>query len=90
MDTAGLIWSMMIATPPRNSPAGSCATLGRPIDEPTSALDAELGVLYFLAVDSTSGGALVVGVHTGNGTIASTGALPGDAGQAPAALFFVR
>lgn len=56
----------------------------------SGALDAELGVLYFLAVDSTSGGALVIGVHTGNGTIASTGALPGDAGQAPAALFFVR
>ena len=30
----------------------------------------------------------LLGVHTANGTLASAGTLPGDASQAPSALFF--
>jgi hypothetical protein len=54
----------------------------------SGALDAAGGVFYFLAIDAVTGGARVLGVHTANGTLASAGTLPGDASQAPSALFF--
>ena len=53
----------------------------------SGALD-PLGILYFLAPDVAGGGTRVLGVHTANGTLASAGTLPGDAGQTPSAFFF--
>jgi len=44
-------------------------------------------VFYFLSQDGASGAARVIGVFAANGTLASTGTLPGDYSQSPTALF---
>ena len=44
-------------------------------------------VFFFLTQDSATGGVRVIGVFAANGTLASAGALPGDVGQSPSALF---
>ena len=52
----------------------------------SGALDPLNGILYFLSQDA--GGTRLLGIHTANGTLASAGTLPGDAGQTPSALFY--
>ena len=46
-------------------------------------------VFYFVTEDGPGGGARLVGVFVANGTLASSGNLPGDASQAPSALFLL-
>jgi hypothetical protein len=44
-------------------------------------------VFYFVAQDGASGAARVVGVFVANGTVSSTGTLPGDYSQTPTSFF---
>ena len=44
-------------------------------------------VLYFITQDGVSGSPRIIGLFGANGTIASTGLLPGDASQTPSAFF---
>ena len=46
-------------------------------------------VFYFITQDGVGGAARIIGVFAANGTLASTGLLPGDASQSPPAFFFL-
>jgi len=46
-------------------------------------------VFYFLTPDSVTGSARIVGVFASNGTLASSGVLPGDASQLPSSFFLL-
>ena len=47
-------------------------------------------IYYFLTEDGSIGGAVrIVGVFAANGTLASSGTIPGDASQAPSSLFYL-
>lgn len=44
-------------------------------------------VFYFFTQDAAFGAARIIGVFAANGTLASTGSLPGDASQSPTSFF---
>jgi hypothetical protein len=44
-------------------------------------------IFYFITQDGAGGSPRIIGVFAANGTLASTGLLPGDASQAPPAFF---
>ena len=46
-------------------------------------------IFYFLSQDSVTGSARIVGVFAANGTLASSGVLPGDASQFPSSFFLL-